>query len=206
MGGAIEFCRKLGWQNIDLMVIPQTETKEPQRLAEFKVFLQEQSKRGVRLWLHGFKHKADRENQGSLKGRLVQKMCRGEAEFCGLSLAEAKHRYTLALSAWEELGIGSPEGFVPPTWHDERNFRFWLVTQGVKYESRLGIYERGKKEWSLPVSLMDRPGLWQMSKWILTPLLYLGLGRIVLHPYDFEDEQREKTQNWLKGISEKVFI
>ena len=205
MGPIIDFCRTLGWLNIDLMVIPKNDHLNGQQKSEFSEFLKDQKLKGAKLWLHGLNHNADALNFKTLKGKLVQPIVRSEAEFCGMTKSESIKRLEMAFESWKVLDVGEPFGFVPPTWHVDAWLKNEVIKRGVAFESRFyHVSPDAEKSFSLPLSLLDRDVFWGLNKALFRPLLaFKNSIRIVLHPFDFDEKRRSSTENWLKEVSTK---
>ncbi len=201
MAPFLDFIRKLGWQNIDLVVIPACDEQEKKL---FGTWLLHEKSMGSKLWLHGHKHKADEKNNASLKGRWVQKVVNYEAEFYGLNPKESRIRLEAAFESWNELNVGRAEGFVPPTWHCDSWVKRYCLESGLAFESRFWTeYPTEEKFWSLPISF-PTGNLWETSLKVGSAL-YKSIipTRIVLHPVDLEGERKLLLKEWLEELAER---
>jgi hypothetical protein len=144
---------------------------------------------GHELCLHGFQHKANLSLKRSWLGRILQQLTHGEAEFAGLDEAGCRSVLEDSIRAWDWLGMGRAEGFVPPTWHAPELLAEIALDIGWSfYEERLVIHLQSQgrhRVASIPVSFAGMPAfLHPLIVWIgkvLVPVLS-GVPRLVLHP------------------------
>lgn len=184
VGQELEILDRMGISGFDLGVIPDCPED---RIATFGDQLRIWQDRGYRLWLHGYRHHADSRISRSLLGRIALSLTGGEAEFAGLGEANSRELLENAIRAWDRLGIGRAEGFIPPTWHANE----FLLAQSLRvgwdfHECRFGFVTRsGQRFRSFPISMAGLPSLVQVGAISLLPLLINilpGIPRLVFHP------------------------
>lgn len=196
-----------GFPHWTLLVIPHCSADQ---LPEFQDMLQEMKDQGHELCLHGFKHKQNIESERSLGGQLALRLTAGEAEFAGLKLADSKALLEEAIRAWDRLGIGRAEGFVPPTWWAPEHLADLALAVGwTFYEERFAVhFQTGNGRFqvgSIPVSFAGMPtsvhfGLATLGKYLVPRMP--GVPRLVLHPGELAGSLGERIRTileaWLK--------
>lgn len=199
----LEILAKWGFPRWTLLVVPAAE---PDQLQDFQTELMALRDHGHELALHGFRHKASPDSPRSMAGRLALRLTGQEAEFAGLSIADSRLLLEEAIRAWDRLGLGRAEGFVPPTWHAPEHLADLARAIGWSfYEERFTLHLcdggwRGQV-FSVPVSFAGLPKL-------LFPLFALvgrrlipafpGTPRLVLHPGEVSADSQGRIRQLLE--------
>jgi len=194
-----------------LMVVPDTEGAGAERALEFAAQLHKWQSHGHKLHLHGFRHHANLTQTRSWSGRLALRLTNGEAEFAGLDYHASNHLLQCALEAWYKLDLGTPNGFVPPTWFGNAYLLKQCQANGLSsYGSRWFIWQNqmgtlfspafscaGLPSWAQ--ILVRRAGqIYAHIRW--------GRPRVVLHPCDFTPSHLSATLSLIRSLAAKPHI
>jgi predicted deacetylase len=198
--------QKAGVQNITWALIPNHDGLGfSSQLTEF---VTQQKLAGDEFYLHGFQHKSNLDTPRNLVGQLIQKITNNEAEFSGLNLESTNSLIGKGLELWPSKVLGTPNGFVAPTWHANSFLKQAVISHGIlTYEERFNINSlintQKKKHFCLPLSFAGIPGGISLWKKALKLLLTLKIPfRLVLHPHDFATPtQKEHTLELIRTLS-----
>lgn len=149
-----------------LMIIPGNIPKE--QLEKWKSL-------GYKLYIHGFRHKADLSLKRSLWGRLILKITNNEAEFAGLSKEDKKMLLEKAYNAWNALGVGEADGFVAPAWYGIGS-RFSTPFKSNKFSIPFSV--AGLPKFMIPIVNFSQKIYLRLFK----IFNFLPIPRIVEHP------------------------
>jgi len=143
----------------NLMIIPFNEGVQPSVLKAFGEQLLKWKGEGHSLYLHGYRHKADKILKRSLLGRLALSLTNNESEFAGLSKEDSKMLLTKALQEWQKLNAGEPQGFVPPAWYGSRMLLELCKDFGFEnYNGRFILWNKSRgSRFSVPFSTAGLP-------------------------------------------------
>lgn len=195
-----------GVQNITWALIPNHDG-EGFSDALFE-FVTHQKLAGDEFYLHGFRHQSDSNSHRSIVGTLIQSITNNEAEFSGLNLKDTNSLIQKGLELWPSKELGTPEGFVAPTWHSNSFLKQAVFTSGMStFESRFfcesSLYGPKNRRFTLPLSFAGIPGGISLWKKVLKLLLALKIPfRLVLHPHDFATHtQKQHTLELIRTLS-----
>jgi hypothetical protein len=198
--------KNAGIQNITWALIPNhDEAGFSEKLTEF---VTQQKIDGDEFYLHGFKHQSNLTLSRNLMGTFIQKLTNHEAEFSGLDLTNTNSLITQALKLWPTKSLGTPSGFVAPTWHansflKQAAFSHGITTYEGRFHCEFKTDTQSKKYYSLPLSFAGIPGgisLWKKAIKVL--LIFKIPFRLVLHPHDFATpDQKQHTLELIRTLS-----
>jgi len=178
----------------NLMIVPFSEGIQPNALRAFGEQLLEWKREGHSLYLHGYRHKANKDLKRSLQGRLALRLTNCEAEFAGLSKEDSKMLLDKALQEWQKLNAGETSGFVPPAWYGSKMLFHLCKNLGFEnYNSRFVVWNKDRgSRFSVPFSIAGLPGFAipvvnlceKIYLKIYKIFIFFPMPRIVRHPVE----------------------
>ncbi|GHV11276.1 hypothetical protein AGMMS49938_01660 [Fibrobacterales bacterium] len=179
--------REVSWS---LMIIPFCSDLTPETRQAFAKQIIEWKSQGHKLYLHGYKHKANLTLPRSLFGRIALLLTNDEAEFAGLSKTDTKKNLDLAIAEWKNIFAGGnveeifPDGFVAPAWYGSSSlFQVCKELHFENYDSRFWNWNKKTgRQFSIPLSIAGLPKFFAFFVKKLEGRL--PLSRIVRHPTD----------------------
>lgn len=193
---------------ITVAVIPGTEGATPSEIQKFRDELEKFREDGFELLLHGFRHLAESGIRRNLWGKFALNLTGQEAEFAGLSEADARPLLLQAFAAWESLGLDSPKGFVPPAWYGSCSLKKSIAqVSGLEfYEDRFAVYRKDhtqkfRRIFSPALSFAGLPDC-ALSLTLNVSRLALRfpfvVPRLVFHPVDFSTLGWARIENLVR--------